>query len=278
MDGTDGPRLRPVDLAREHGLSTQAVRNYEADGVLPPAERTEHGYRVYRPRHAVALRAFLALVPAHGHAAATAIMRAVNAGDVDAALALVDEGHALLGQDRQTLAAVDRAVRDLAGQQDPPPVPAGLHVGSVARRLGLHPATLRKWERAGLVVPHRDPRTGYRTYTATDVRDARLVHQLRRGGYLLAQIAPVVEQVRVAGDVEALAATLAGWRRRLTARGRAMLVAAGALAEYLPDDPATAPGRWPPRPAPRIVPGDEHDGGGPALTTAPAGPRSGARP
>ncbi|WP_308258096.1 TioE family transcriptional regulator [Pseudonocardia lacus] len=245
----DRPRLRPVDLAREHGLSTQAVRNYEADGVLPPSERTPSGHRVYRPHHADALRAFLALVPAHGHAAAAAIMCAVNGGDVDTALALVDDGHARLREDRETLAAVDRAVRDLADRAAAPDaMPAGLLVGSLAHRLGVHPATLRKWERAGLVVPARDPRTGYRTYTTADVRDARLVHQLRRGGYPLAQIAPVVEQIRAAGGVEALTAALAGWRRRLTARGRAMLVAAAALAACVPDDPDTAPGTWPPRP------------------------------
>jgi DNA-binding transcriptional MerR regulator len=249
--------LRPVDLAREHGLSTQAVRNYEADGVLPPAERTQSGYRVFHARHAMALRAFLALVPAHGHATATAVMRAVNTGDVDAALALIDDGHAQLSQDRETLAAVDRAVHELTGRAaTPTPVPEGLHIGSLARRLGLRPATLRKWERAGLLVPARDPRTGYRTYTAADVRDARLVHQLRRGGYLLARIAPLVQQVREVGDVEAVAAMLTGWRQRLTARGRAMLVAAAALAEYLPDDPGTAPATWPPRPTGRRNPGE----------------------
>ncbi|NEE23175.1 MerR family DNA-binding transcriptional regulator, partial [Streptomyces sp. SID7499] len=40
-------RLRPIDLARRHGLSTQAVRNYEAAGILPAAGRTAHGYRTY---------------------------------------------------------------------------------------------------------------------------------------------------------------------------------------------------------------------------------------
>jgi hypothetical protein len=33
-------RLRLVDLAREHGLSAQAVRNYEEEGILPTAART----------------------------------------------------------------------------------------------------------------------------------------------------------------------------------------------------------------------------------------------
>ncbi|MDI5939587.1 MerR family DNA-binding transcriptional regulator, partial [Micromonospora sp. DH15] len=41
----------PTDLAREHGISTQTVRNYERDGVLPPARRTPSGYRAYTAEH-----------------------------------------------------------------------------------------------------------------------------------------------------------------------------------------------------------------------------------
>lgn len=58
---------------------------------------------------------------------------------------------------------------------------------------------MRKWERAGLLEPQRDPATGYRVYAPADVRDAHLAHQLRRGGYLLRQIAPLIAQVRRAG-------------------------------------------------------------------------------
>lgn len=230
-------RLRPVDLAREHGLSTQAIRNYEEEGILPVAERTPHGYRVYTPLHARALRAFVALVPAHGHRTAADIMRAVNAGDVDMALALLDESHAQLLQDRQILAAVDKALRDLASldPQAPPRRVEEVFIGRLARELGVVPATLRKWEKAGLVEPQRDPITGYRVYAPADVRDARLAHQLRRGGYLLRQIAPLIARVRHAGGVGPLEATLDGWRARLTTRGLSMLVAAAELSAYLED-------------------------------------------
>ncbi|HEY8475096.1 MAG TPA: TioE family transcriptional regulator [Natronosporangium sp.] len=222
--------LRPVDLARRHSLSTQAVRNYEAAGILPAAGRTGSGHRVYTPLHALALRAFLALATGHGHQPAAAIMRAVNRGETGEAFRLIDESHAQLLEDRRTLQAVAAALGDL----EPVPLAGGdRFVGQLARRLGIRPATLRKWERAGLVTPHRDPRTGYRVYTPADVRDARLVHQLRRGGYRLAQIAPVVAQVRAAGGVEPLAAMLADWRARLSARGRAMLAGAAALDAYL---------------------------------------------
>ncbi|MFE1026386.1 TioE family transcriptional regulator [Streptomyces sp. NPDC058818] len=233
-----GGRLRPIDLARGHGLSTQAVRNYEEAGILPDAGRTAHGYRTYTPLHARALGAFLALVPGHGHRAAASIMRAVNRGAVDEAYRLIDESHAQLLDDRRTLRAVEGALRDLAPTAVPAPGAAvsgsgGSFVGPLAAELGIRPATLRKWERAGLVRPRRDPLTGYRVYDEADVRDARLAHQLRRGGYLLEQIAPVIAQVRTAGGLEPLEATLRDWHDRVSARGRAMLTGAAELEAYL---------------------------------------------
>lgn len=235
----DAGRLRPVDLARRHGLSTQAIRNYEAAGVLPEAERTLHGYRTYTPLHASALAAFLGLVPGHGHATATSIMRAVNRDATAEALRLIDESHAQLLEDRRTLRAVEAALRDV---EPVPPERGDTFVGPLARRLGIRPATLRKWERAGVVQPRRDPRTGYRVYSAADVRDTLLVHQLRRGGHLLEQIAPLIAQVRSAGGVAPLESTLRDWHARLAARGRAMLTGAAALDAYLDRRSATADG------------------------------------
>ncbi|MFH8759123.1 TioE family transcriptional regulator [Streptomyces atroolivaceus] len=236
-------RLRPVDLARGHGLSTQAVRNYETAGILPAAGRTPHGYRTYTSLHDGALRAFLALVPGHGHRAATSIMRAVNQGSSDDAFRLIDESHAQLADDRRTLQAVERALRDLGpttasgpGAGSRPTAasrPDDTFIGPLAGKLGIRPATLRAWERAGLVRPRRDPRTGYRVYDEADVRDARLAHQLRRGGYLLEQIAPLIAQVRAAGGPEPLETALRDWHRRLSARARAMLNGAAELEAYL---------------------------------------------
>ncbi|MBO8184093.1 TioE family transcriptional regulator [Streptomyces spirodelae] len=252
-----GERLRPVDLAREHGLSTQAVRNYEEAGILPAAGRTAHGYRTYTALHAGALRAFLALVPGHGHQAAASIMRAVNRGAYEEAFRLIDESHAQLLDDRRTLQAVESALRDLehttaaapatesepaagsapAARSQPAGTsgPGGTFIGPLAGKLGIRPATLRKWERAGLVRPRRDPLTGYRVYDDADVRDARLAHQLRRGGYPLERIAPLIAQVRAAGGLEPLEGALRDWRGRLSARGRALLAGAAELEAYLRD-------------------------------------------
>lgn len=221
--------VRPADLAREHGLSTQAVRNYEESGFLPPAERTPSGYRVYTEVHAAALRTFIALIPAFGHARAGQIMNALHTGSLDDVLLWIDRGHEQLLRDRQTLDSVSRAVQDLT---DFEPVLQPRTIGELARRLDVTPATLRAWEEAGILVPSRES-TGYRVFQAEDVRDAELAHLLRRGGYPLARIALVVDQIRTAGGTDTLGAALADWRRRLTARGLAMLAASAKLNEYL---------------------------------------------
>ncbi|WP_159767636.1 TioE family transcriptional regulator [Streptomyces sp. HM190] len=258
--------LRPSDLAREHGLSAQAVRNYERDGFLPPAERTDSGYRVYTEVHAAALRTFLALVRAYGHGTGGRIMRALHGGALDDALALVDRGHSGLLRDRETLAAVRHDLGRLTAERTGPTAPTGptgvtgatgttgatgqgAHrnrtVGELARHLGVTPATLRKWEEAGILAPARDPATGYRVFRADDVRDAELAHLLRRGGHPPAHIAAVVRRIRTAGGTDALAASLGDWQRRLTAQGVAMLHAAAHVSHYLtlldlPATPSTA--------------------------------------
>jgi DNA-binding transcriptional MerR regulator len=65
-------------------------------------------------------------------------------------------------------------------------------------RLNLVLATLRRWERAGVLRPPRDSDTGHRIYRAPDIRDAQLAHLLRCGGYLLKHIATVLTELRCA--------------------------------------------------------------------------------
>ena len=222
--------MRPVDLARPHGLSGQAVRNYEAAGILPATGRTAAGYRTYTAEHAAALRAFLALVPAHGHATARSIMTLLNTGRTDEALTLIDHGHADLLADRRTLDSIEQALAGLTGER---PAQRPATIGALAHRLGLRPATLRRWEQAGLLHPGRDPVTGYRTYSPADVRDAHIVHQLRRSGYLLPQIAPLLDELRAAVSPSSATAAIAARRAHLHTRARAMLHASAELARYL---------------------------------------------
>ncbi|MFF9857593.1 TioE family transcriptional regulator [Streptomyces tendae] len=232
-------RLRTVDLARTAGLSTQQVRNYEGAGVLPPAGRTDAGYRVFGERHRDALLTYRALQPGYGAVTATRVMRAVHDGDVAAALALVDAAHAALHEERVSLRAAGEALDVLAGRDAAAPPPRsgdgaqGLRIGEVAALVGVRTSALRVWEEAGLLVPGRERGTGYRVYGPADVRDARVVRALRRSHHLFEQIRPVLEDLRRAGSSEALRAAVEARGRALTARTRSMLAGAGALHAYL---------------------------------------------
>ncbi|MGW5133137.1 MerR family transcriptional regulator [Streptomyces sp. NPDC004135] len=234
----DARRLRPVDLARLAGVSTQQIRNYEDAGVLPPAARTASGYRVFGDVHRRALLAYRAMLRGYGPVTATAIMRAVHDGDVPGALALVDAAHAALHEERVSLRAASEAL-ELLALEPPAPLPrsGGLRIGEVAALLGVRTSALRVWEAAGLLTPSRERATGYRTYDPPDVRDARLIHTLRRSHYLFTQIKPILDGLRREGSTEALRAAITTRTETLTTRTRGMIKGAGALHTYL-DEPA----------------------------------------
>lgn len=230
--------MRPVDLAREHGLSAQAVRNYESAGALPVAERSAAGHRRYTAHHARALRAFLSLRRAVGHGASLALMTALHRGDLEGALSLLAGAHERLQRDRATLALVETAVGDLEQGEPRGRSPRTLWIGELAARLDLSPATLRHWEREGLIAPPRDRGSGHRLYPPAVVRDAELVHLLRRGGHGLAEIVRILDQVRSLGADSSVHSALAASRSRVTARGIALLEASAALAEHIRDGAA----------------------------------------
>lgn len=214
-------------------MSAQAIRNYDDAGILPPTERSESGYRRYTPLHAQALRAFLALRGGHGHQQAMAIMRAANRGDTESVYLLIDAAHVALLAERDTRTEVAKALGSLS-TTTPTPLPGRpLTVGELARRIRVHPATLRIWEAQGILRPERDRATGYRQYGPDCVRDAEIARQLRRGGYRLAQVAQFIEALRGAGGADALRAFLDSWQARLTVRSRNLLTGAAQLDAYL---------------------------------------------
>lgn len=225
--------MRPIDLARRAEVSTQTVRNLEAAGVLPAADRTPSGYRTYTEAHLSALLTYRALSTGHGSTAAQDIMAAVVRGDPGRALALVDAGHASVHDQRRSLAETEAALSAVAEQHPGGAHPSGMRVGELAHRLGVRTSALRVWEDAGLLLPARQRGTGYRVYSAEDVRDAQIIHLLRQGGYLFDRIRPVVDDIRGAGGTDALHAALAERRTALRARSRAMVAGAACFHAHL---------------------------------------------
>lgn len=98
-------------------------------------------------------------------------------------------------------------------------------IGEAARASGLSVSALRFYDGAGVLVPAVvDPATGYRRYTADQIRAARLIAGLRRVGMPVADIAravrdlgadPASVRVRLDDHLARLEAGLADARREL---------------------------------------------------------------
>ncbi|MBE3561725.1 MAG: MerR family transcriptional regulator [Ktedonobacteraceae bacterium] len=183
--------LRTIDLARAGCISVQQVRNYEALGMLPPVERSKSGYRLYTQMHLAALNTTRSLITGYGWPRARTLMQAVHRGDLAAALAAIDEHHALLAGKRQQVEQTLAALRTLAAQPDPsllqrhvhPRLTQPLRVGQAAKQVGVRVSALRFWEQQGLLHPTRDQFSRYRLYDEQQMRRLRVVVLLREAGY-----------------------------------------------------------------------------------------------
>ncbi|GAA5064644.1 MerR family transcriptional regulator [Thermocatellispora tengchongensis] len=226
--------MRTVDVARRAGYSVQQVRNLERDGVLPPARRTATGYRIYGEIHLQSALAYRALAAGAGPIEAKKIVRAVHRFPASRALALLDAAHARLDAERTDLRLAQEAAQAISSE----PIADvrasdSMSVSELAAALGVRPSTLRHWDAEDLVVPDRDPARGTRRYTPAQVRDARIVHQLRRAGYRIAPLRALMPELRRARRLEDVAAVLAARDAGIAARSRALLDAAAALSAVL---------------------------------------------
>ncbi|MFD7033535.1 MerR family transcriptional regulator [Streptomyces sp. NPDC059917] len=226
--------LRTADVARAVGCSVQHVRDLERDGVLPPAARTEAGYRVYGEVHLQSARAYRSLAVGVGPVEAKKIVRAFHQAPVSRALALLDAAHALLDAERARLRQAEEAARAISGEPiDDVLASDSMSVSELADALGVRPSTLRHWHAEALVVPDRDPVRGTRRYAPAQVRDARIVHQLRKAGYRVAPLRALLPELRRTRRSEDVASALAAREAAVTARSEALLQGAGALSAVL---------------------------------------------
>lgn len=217
--------MRTLEVARLAGCSAQQVRKLESSGVLPPATRTDSGYRQYGHRHVASLRAYREFTAAVGPVEARLLMIAAHR-DVDELLARLDGAHAELDRERQHLHLTRSALRaiEVEPMTDIRPSDA-MTVGELALALDVRPSTLRHWESEGLLRPGRGVQRA-RLYMPSDVRDARLVHQLRQAGHRINPLRELLDQLR---HTEDFAHVLADRADSIHERSRALLRATATL-------------------------------------------------
>ncbi|WP_172836139.1 MerR family transcriptional regulator [Microlunatus soli] len=195
--------LRPIDLARGADISPSSVRMYEAEGFIPPAVRTATGHRRYTPSQLRRLLVARTLRTGYGWSDARVVMRAVNAGDIDGALAVTNRRHADLHREAERLGRAIDAIDDAQlEQRSTGDTIRPLSIGAAAARLGVTPATLRHWESVGVIDPPRAA-NGRRHYRPTDLGQLELVQVLRSADYSFAAIAELLAGLKTDDPAQA---------------------------------------------------------------------------
>jgi DNA-binding transcriptional MerR regulator len=170
-----------------------------------------------------------------GPARAKVLTRALHHDAPSMFLALLDDAHAELARERRDLALAREAARRIAAEPLATPQPSdAMTISELASALGTTPATLRHWQAEGLLTPDRAGRARVRIYSPVQVRDARVIHQLRAAGYRIPHLRAVLPHILTSQDPDGpLAAALQGRDEQLTKRSRALLRAAASLNDIL---------------------------------------------
>ncbi|MFD7920017.1 MerR family transcriptional regulator [Streptomyces sp. NPDC059740] len=226
--------LRTVDVARTAGYSVQQVRDLEHAGVLPPATRTTSGYRQYGTVHLHSALAYRSLAAGTGPTEARRILRAVHRAPASEVLALLDAAHARLDRERSGLLLAREAAELMSAEPvEDARASDAMSVAELAVALGVRPSTLRHWDAEGLVVPDRVPPRATRRYSPAQVRDARIVQQLRGAGYRVESLRALMPDLPRGRRSQDVAAALAVRDTSITTRSLALLEAAAALHRLL---------------------------------------------
>ena len=215
---TARPYLRTHDLALAGHISVQQVRNYEANGLIPHAQRSPSGYRLYTQQHLAALKAVQSMVGGYGWPRTSAIMQALHRGDLSAALATIDERHAEQALKRLQMEQTLLALRGLAAQSASSQRSHHaqlVRVGQAARQVGVRVSALHFWEQQGLLHPVREQYSRYRLYDEQQMRRLRVVARLREAGYPFNVIQSVLDEL-AAGQPEKAIVAVEKRREELT--------------------------------------------------------------
>jgi DNA-binding transcriptional MerR regulator len=227
--------LRTIDLAQAGHISVQQVRNYEASGLIPPAERSPGGYRLYTQQHLVALTTARSMVGGYGWQRTPAIMQALHRGELSNALALIDARHAELASKRLQVEQTLAALHALAAQSAPLPGmrhPQRFRVGEAAKQVGVRVSALHFWEQQDLLHPLRDQSSRYRLYDEQQMRRLRVVVLLRDAGYNFNVIQSVLDEL-AAGQPEKAIVAVEKRREELTRASWACIEALALFQRYV---------------------------------------------
>ncbi|MDK3160486.1 MerR family transcriptional regulator [Kamptonema cortianum] len=189
--------MKTSEIAKTLGVHVNTVRLYEEQGYLSAVPRSATGYRQFTPLHLEQMRlAHLALQwPYSGDRRLVIdLVKCAAEGDLGMAIELAYQHLINVRVERTHAEAAVEFLERWAQGQVLETSKRALSIGQTAQHLRVTVDQLRNWDRSGLLDVPRDPNTGYRMYSATEIGRLRVVRMLRQSGYSLMAILRVLRK------------------------------------------------------------------------------------
>ncbi|TVX94679.1 MerR family transcriptional regulator [Paenibacillus agilis] len=175
--------MRPKKLASKFMISTSTLRNYEANGLIPPAVRSANGYRVYTDLHETYLACIQAMAPAFGMEVTTEVLNELHQGKPSEALWIVRAQEVALYAEKARLEKLIEDIRRYAKKSQIHLNDKWFTIKEVSEMTQVSKTAIRYWEQAGYVTADRDPTNRYRQYTGSHMLKIRLLQVLQNTVY-----------------------------------------------------------------------------------------------
>lgn len=175
--------FRPKKLAEKYGLSANTLRNYEAKGLLPPADRSSNGYRIYTERHEAYLACIQAMASAFGMEVTSEVMHCLGRNELDEALWIVRDREVMLHRDKVSLDQLVIELKLYSEGKQSFNFNQQFSIHEASRRTGAPKSAIRYWEKIGLFTAERDPDNKYRIYNEAHLLKIRMIQVLQSSVY-----------------------------------------------------------------------------------------------
>lgn len=176
-------KMRPKKMAATFMISASTLRNYEANGLIPPARRSANGYRFYTDLHAAYLSCIQAMAPAFGMEVTTEVLHYLQRDKTHNALWVIREKEVVLYEDKEKLEKLIEDIRLRLNENTSSFAMERFTINEVSNLMKIPKSTIRYWEQVGYVVADRDPKNGYRCYDGDHLIKMRLIQAMQNFVY-----------------------------------------------------------------------------------------------
>ncbi len=175
--------MHPKKMAAKFMISASTIRNYEAKGLIPPAERSSNGYRVYTDQHAAYLSCIQAMAPAFGMEVTAEVLHCLHQDKPQEAMWIIREREVALHEEIEKLERLIQDIQIYANENKSPYAEEPFTINKASELTQVPKSAIRYWEQAGYVTADRDSDNRYRRYSGSHLLKIRLIQVLQSSVY-----------------------------------------------------------------------------------------------